>query len=72
MSFFSRQNVFDRLILSQSYAYVNATIKKGDNAGKEVPYVSKHKFIFGEDYEIVSDLHLFADYKFYSKKKDLN
>ena len=37
-----------------------------------MPYVSKHKFIFGADYEIVSDLHLFADYKFYSKKKDLN
>lgn len=67
--FFSRQNVFDRLILSQSYAYVNATIKKGNNAGKEVPYVSKHKFIFGADYEIVNDLHVFADYKFLLKEK---
>lgn len=68
----SKQYLFDSLFLTQSYSYVNAKIKQGTNAGKEVPYVSNHKFMLGVDYEAIKNLHIFSDVKFYSSKKDSN
>ena len=58
--------------MTQSYSFVDAKEKSGKNNGKEVPFVSKHKFVFGMTYEPVQNLSLFADMKFYSKQNDSN
>ncbi|MCR4941623.1 MAG: TonB-dependent receptor [Campylobacter sp.] len=67
---YAKQFLFDSLMLSESYSYVNAKIKQGANSGKEVPFVSKHKVVIGADYEILKDFHVFSDFKYYSSQKD--
>lgn len=64
------QHLFDKIDISESYSYVDSEIKKGVNAGKEVPLISKHKFVVGINYEPIKDLNLFSDIKYYSSKKD--
>ena len=65
-----KEYLFDKLSLNQNYSYVDTEIKKGKNKGKEVPLVSNHKFVFGANYEVIPNLNIFSDIKYYSKKKD--
>ena len=67
-----KEQISEWLDLTQSYSFVDAKEKSGKNSGKEVPFVSKHKFVFGMTYEPVQNLSLFADMKFYSKQNDSN
>ncbi|MGP1527383.1 MAG: TonB-dependent receptor domain-containing protein [Campylobacter sp.] len=66
-----KERIFDMLDFTQSYSFVDAKIKSGKNNGKEVPFVSKHKFVFGVTYEPVRDLAIFADLKYHSAQRDI-
>ena len=67
-----KEQISEWLDLTQSYSFVDAKEKSGKNSGKEVPFVSKHKFVLGATAKPVQNLSLFADMKFYSKQNDNN
>ncbi|MBO7369731.1 MAG: TonB-dependent receptor [Campylobacter sp.] len=67
---FASQKLFDKFSISESYSFVDSKIKEGNNAGKEVPFVSKHKFVLGASYEPIKNLKFWSDVKYYSKKFD--
>lgn len=67
-----KEQISEWLDLTQSYSFVSAKERAGKNSGKDIPLVSKHKFVFGATVKPVENLSLFADMKFYSKQNDNN
>lgn len=67
-----KEQISEWLDLTQSYSFVSAKERAGKNSGKDIPLVSKHKFVFGATVKPVENLSLFADMKFYSKQNDSN
>ena len=67
-----KEQISEWLDLTQSYSFVSAKERAGKNSGKDIPLVSKHKFVFGATVKPVKNLSLFADMKFYSKQNDNN
>lgn len=65
LELYSEQYLFDSLKLSQTYSYVNAEIKKGKNKGKKVSNISNSKFVLGIDYELMNNLNLLSDIKYF-------
>ena len=66
---YAEQQILDNLKTSQTFSYVKAEFKKGNNKGMEVPTVQKSKFVASIDYEPIKDLYLLLDVKYLSKLK---
>nr|WP_314127757.1 TonB-dependent receptor [uncultured Campylobacter sp.] len=66
---YAEQQILDNLKTSQTFSYVKAEFKKGNNKGMEVPTVQKSKFVASLDYEPIKDLNLLLDVKYLSKLK---
>lgn len=64
LELYSEQFLFDNLKLSQTFSYINSKIKKGENAGKKVPYVPNAKIVLGVDYSPRSNINLLTDLKY--------
>lgn len=60
------EQTFNKFKLNQSISYVDAKIKKGKNAGKGVPLVSKTKIVLGAEYELLKELSMFVNAIYHS------
>lgn len=69
---YAEQNILDVLKLTQTFSYINAEIRSGDQAGQRVPLVPKVKFVFGLDYSPIKPLNLTLDIKHFSDMLDGN
>lgn len=61
---------FEKISLGQSLAYIDATISKGVNKGKILPYVSKFRANASVNYRFYQGFLAFVDVNYYSRAKD--
>lgn len=61
---------FEVISLNQSLAYIDATISKGVNKGKILPYVSKFRANASVNYRFYQGFLAFVDVNYYSRAKD--
>ncbi|TKX29330.1 TonB-dependent receptor [Campylobacter sp. MIT 12-5580] len=61
---------FDGFSFYENFSYVDARISGGDLDKKRIPFVSAYKVSVGADYEIISDLRVFADLIYASKARE--